>query len=51
MVEAALERAGIPYEALVFPDEGHGIRKLENQRILYARLIDFFAQAFAVHGR
>lgn len=51
VVEAALERAGIPYEALVFPDEGHGIRKLENQRILYARLIDFFAQAFAVHGR
>jgi dipeptidyl aminopeptidase/acylaminoacyl peptidase len=47
VVEGALERAGIPYETLVFGDEGHGIRKPENLRVLYARLIDFFAAAFA----
>ena len=47
VVEEALTRAGIPYETLVFPDEGHGVRKPDNLRILYARLIDFFGQAFA----
>ncbi len=47
VVEEALTRAGIPYETLVFPDEGHGVRKPENLRVLYARLIDFFGQAFA----
>lgn len=47
VVEEALERAHILYETLVFGDEGHGIRKPENLRVLYARLIDFFAAAFA----
>ncbi|HEX7968299.1 MAG TPA: prolyl oligopeptidase family serine peptidase [Stellaceae bacterium] len=47
VVEEALMGAGIGYETLVFPDEGHGVRKPENLRILYARLIDFFATAFA----
>jgi dipeptidyl aminopeptidase/acylaminoacyl peptidase len=42
-----LERAGVPYETLVFPDEGHGIRKPRNLRVLYTRLIDFFGAAFA----
>jgi dipeptidyl aminopeptidase/acylaminoacyl peptidase len=47
VVEEALEQNGIAYETLVFGDEGHGIRKPENLRVLYARLIDFFAAAFA----
>jgi dipeptidyl aminopeptidase/acylaminoacyl peptidase len=42
-----LEAAGIPYELLVFEDEGHGIQKPSNQRILYTRLADFFTAALA----
>jgi dipeptidyl aminopeptidase/acylaminoacyl peptidase len=51
VVEAALARAGIAYETLVFADEGHGVRKPGNLRVLYARLIDFFTAAFAVSAR
>ncbi len=40
-----LEQHGIPYELLTFEDEGHGIVKRENQRVLYRRLADFFDQA------
>ncbi len=47
VVEAALQAAGVAYETLVFADEGHGVRKPKNLRALYARLIDFFAGAFA----
>ena len=47
VVEAALKAAGVAYETLVFADEGHGVRKPKNLRLLYARLIDFFADAFA----
>ena len=46
-VEVALTAAAIPYETLLFDDEGHGIRKPKNLRVLYARLIEFFAVAFA----
>ncbi len=46
-VEAALKAAGIPYETLLFDDEGHGIRKPKNLRMLYTRLIEFFAASFA----
>jgi dipeptidyl aminopeptidase/acylaminoacyl peptidase len=47
LVEEALKRAGVPYETLMFADEGHGVRKPENLRVLYARLIEFFGNAFA----
>ena len=47
VVEAALKRAGVPYETLVFNDEGHGVRKPENLRVLYQRLVGFFGAAFA----
>jgi dipeptidyl aminopeptidase/acylaminoacyl peptidase len=50
VVEDALRNAGIAYEKLVFADEGHGISKPANLRILYARLIDFFAAAFAAQS-
>ncbi len=46
-VEMALRAAGIAYETLVFPDEGHGIGRPANQRVLYARLPRFFNEAFA----
>jgi dipeptidyl aminopeptidase/acylaminoacyl peptidase len=46
-VETALKAANIPYETLLFDDEGHGIRKPKNLRVLYARLIDFFNGAIA----
>ena len=47
VVEAALKRAHVQYETLMFADEGHGVRKPENLRVLYARLIEFFGDAFA----
>ena len=40
-----LEESGIPYDLLVFDDEGHGIIKPENQERLYKRLADFFDRA------
>ena len=46
-VRGALEDAGIPYEVLVFEDEGHGISRPKNQKVLYTRLLDFFNRAFA----
>ncbi len=46
-VEAALQAAGVPYETLLFADEGHGIRKPKNLALLYERLIGFFGAAFA----
>jgi len=37
-----LDRAGIEYELLVFEDEGHGILKKKNKKILYRRMAEFF---------
>jgi dipeptidyl aminopeptidase/acylaminoacyl peptidase len=45
-VTEALHRENIPYELLAFEDEGHGIARPENLRILYPRLADFFQNAF-----
>jgi dipeptidyl aminopeptidase/acylaminoacyl peptidase len=41
----ALDAAGKPYELLTFDDEGHGIYKPKNRRILYRRLAAFFTDA------
>ena len=49
-VTKALEVHGIPYELLTFEDEGHGISRPENLRVLYPRLADFFARAFERSG-
>jgi dipeptidyl aminopeptidase/acylaminoacyl peptidase len=46
-VRAALDSAGVRHEILAFEDEGHGIMKPANRRILYQRLVRFFADAFA----
>jgi dipeptidyl aminopeptidase/acylaminoacyl peptidase len=45
VVRDALEKAGIPYEILTFEDEGHGISKPRNQKVLYSRLLEFFTRA------
>jgi dipeptidyl aminopeptidase/acylaminoacyl peptidase len=49
-VRQVVQRLGdyhIPYELLVFEDEGHGIQKPTNQATLYTRLGDFFEKALA----
>jgi dipeptidyl aminopeptidase/acylaminoacyl peptidase len=46
VVTEALHRENIPYDLLTFKDEGHGIARPENLRILYPRLADFFQKAF-----
>ena len=46
----ALDEQGIEYELLAFEDEGHGIHRPKNHRLLYPRLARFFEQAFAATG-
>ena len=50
VVRHALEQAGVAYELLTFEDEGHGIARPANHRILYPRLAQFFLDAFAATG-
>ncbi|CAA9429785.1 Probable dipeptidyl anminopeptidase [uncultured Rubrobacteraceae bacterium] len=45
-VTKALQRENIPHELLTFEDEGHGIARPKNLKILYPRLADFFSNAF-----
>jgi dipeptidyl aminopeptidase/acylaminoacyl peptidase len=45
-VRHRLDAAGVPYEVLLFNDEGHGIAKPENRKELCRRLAAFFAAAF-----
>ena len=47
VVTQALDEHGIGYDLLAFEDEGHGISRPENLRILYPRLADFFGAAFS----
>ena len=47
IVRERLDRVGIDYEVLTFADEGHGVAKPANRRILLRRLAAFFAAAFA----
>jgi dipeptidyl aminopeptidase/acylaminoacyl peptidase len=47
VVRDALERAGVQYELLTFEDEGHGIHRPKNHRVLYPRLAEFFGRAFS----
>ncbi len=50
VVQAALEQAGVAYELLTFDDEGHGISRPENHKVLYPHLVEFFDRAFAGSG-
>ena len=45
-VEKALSDAEVPYQILVFENEGHGISRPKNQKELYLRLAEFFGTAF-----
>jgi dipeptidyl aminopeptidase/acylaminoacyl peptidase len=44
-VRTRLEKSGVPYDLMVFDDEGHGIIKPGNQERLYQRLVEFFDRA------
>jgi dipeptidyl aminopeptidase/acylaminoacyl peptidase len=46
-VRKRLDAAGKAYEVLVFDDEGHGIGRPANRKVLLKRLAQFFAAAFA----
>jgi dipeptidyl aminopeptidase/acylaminoacyl peptidase len=45
LVRQRLDERNIPYELLVFEDEGHGVYKPANEAVLYTRLADFFDEA------
>ena len=46
VVAGALQQEGVEYQLLAFEDEGHGVGRPHNQRVLYARLAQFFGEAF-----
>jgi dipeptidyl aminopeptidase/acylaminoacyl peptidase len=46
-VVARLTAAKVDFDVLTFSDEGHGISRPENQRVLYRRIAAFFAVAFS----
>jgi dipeptidyl aminopeptidase/acylaminoacyl peptidase len=46
VVRAELDRACVDYEVLAFEDEGHGISRPANHKILYPRLVEFFGRTF-----
>ena len=46
-VTRALDEHGVPYELLTFEDEGHGIARPKNLKVLYPRLAAFFEGAFS----
>jgi dipeptidyl aminopeptidase/acylaminoacyl peptidase len=41
-----LQSAKIQFDLLTFADEGHGIGRPENQRVLYRRIAEFFGKTF-----
>lgn len=45
-VKKALDQAGIEHQLLTFENEGHGIDRPENLKVLYTQLVEFFTQAF-----
>lgn len=49
-VQKRLNEAGIRYDKLVFEDEGHGILKPKNRRILYGAILSFFDAALVNNG-
>ena len=42
-MEKALKKAGVPVEALYYPNEGHGFYAIEHRREYYTRLLAFLA--------
>jgi dipeptidyl aminopeptidase/acylaminoacyl peptidase len=46
-----LDELRVHYELLTFEDEGHGIARPKNLKILYPRLANFFEAAFSERPR
>ena len=46
-VTKVLDELRVHYELLTFEDEGHGIARPKNLKVLYPRLADFFETAFS----
>jgi len=49
-VEEELKKHNINYEKLVFDDEGHGISKPKNQKMLLVKSVEFFKKAFGLQS-
>jgi len=47
-VEKQCKTHDISYETLFFEDEGHGISKPKNQKLLYSKMVKFFKRSFGV---
>lgn len=45
-VTEKLQEAGVEYQTLIFEDEGHGIYKPKNVKVLCSQVVDFFTSAF-----
>jgi dipeptidyl aminopeptidase/acylaminoacyl peptidase len=43
-IVAALDKGGVPYEYLLFDDEGHGFVRPENRLVYYGRVEAFLAE-------
>jgi dipeptidyl aminopeptidase/acylaminoacyl peptidase len=46
-IQAALEARRIPSELIIFPDEGHGARKRQNQVLMFGHALAFFKKHLA----
>jgi dipeptidyl aminopeptidase/acylaminoacyl peptidase len=46
----ALRARGQHVESIIFPDEGHGVRHLENRLVMYRAMVDFFARHLGPEG-
>jgi dipeptidyl-peptidase-4 len=46
----SLVRAGVPFEAMYYPDRNHGIRGQNTRPHLYALLLSFLQRALALPG-
>ena len=46
-VVATLKKSGVPVEYVLFPDEGHGFRKLPNRIRAATELVSFFSRYLA----
>jgi dipeptidyl aminopeptidase/acylaminoacyl peptidase len=44
-VRNRLDKNGIKYDILIFEDEGHGILKVKNQKLLFEKIAHFFEEA------
>lgn len=50
-IVAAVRARGVPVQYLIFPDEGHGLRKKENQLIAYEALLRFLSTHLRADAR